>query len=392
MGKTHFEESNAGFTPILAMEEASRCLLCLDAPCSKMCPAGTDPAKFIRSLRFKNVKGAARTIRTNNPLGAICARVCPTEHYCQKGCTRSGIDHPIDIARLQRFATDSEAAFEMKVYEPKKPNGKRIAIVGSGPAGLTASALLALEGFKVRLYEKEAKAGGYLRYGIPEYRLPEKVLDGEVRRILDLGVEFVPNTKIEDLEALKKEFDAVIVADGFGQGKVLPMFAGSSRLITAVDFLKKVRTRGVHIPDHVLIIGGGDVAMDVATTCKKLGAKQVTDVVYETFEEFKASSSELALARKENVSIMDGFVPVAYKRGGVVEFKHRHEDIVVKVKAGLVILAIGQARISESLGKPEDKGNLFYAGDIVEGDKTVVYAVKTGKLAAMKAIAYLGGK
>ena len=205
MGKTHFEEENVGFTPVLAMEEASRCLLCLDAPCSKMCPAGTDPAKFIRSIRFKNVKGAAKTIRLNNPLGAICARVCPTEHYCQAGCSRSGIDRPIDIGRLQRFATDQEALFKLNVYEKKPDNGKKVAIIGSGPAGLSAAAMLALEGYKVRLIEKEAKPGGYLRYGIPSYRLPEKVLNEEIQRILSLGVELSLNEEVKDLKELKAQ-------------------------------------------------------------------------------------------------------------------------------------------------------------------------------------------
>ena len=392
MGKTHFDESNAGFTPILAMEEASRCLLCLDAPCSKMCPAGTDPAKFIRSLRFKNVKGAARTIRTNNPLGAICARVCPTEHYCQAGCSRSGIDHPIDIGRLQRYITDHESALGLKIYEKKEPNGKRVAIVGAGPAGLTASALLAQEGYEVHLFDRQAKAGGYLRYGIPSYRLPEDVLDGEIKRIFSLGVSFKPNTEIEDLEALRKEYDAVLAADGYAKGKILPMFEGSKRVITAVEFLKKVKAGRARVPEHVLIIGGGDVAMDVAVTCKKLGASQVTDVVYETFDEFKASKAELASARAENVSILDGFVPVSYKRGGIVKFKHRKQEIECSVKADLIVLAVGQTRASNALGEPKDKDNVFYAGDIVEGDKTVVYAVKTGKLAAMRIIARLGGK
>ncbi len=393
MGKTHFQEENVGFTPILAMEEAARCLLCLDAPCSKMCPAGTDPAKFIRSLRFKNVKGAAKTIRENNPLGAVCARVCPTEHYCQKGCSRSGIDRPIDIARLQRYATDFEAAVKMRVYEKKAPTGKRIAIVGSGPAGLSAATLLAREGHAVVVYEKEAKAGGYLRYGIPSYRLPEEVLDKEIARIAELGVAFRFHEEVKDLSVLEKEYDAVIVGDGYGLGKTLPLFEGNRRVITAVEFLKKVKTRPVRIPEHVLIIGGGDVAMDVASTCKKLGASQVSDVVYETFPEFKASKAELELARKENVSIYDGFIPVSATRGGVVKFRHRHQPIELKLKAGLIVLAIGQARLEGDLGEPKDKKNVFYCGDVsLEGDKTVVYAVKTGKEAAIKAMAYLGGK
>ncbi len=392
MGKAHFEEENVGFTPLLAMEEASRCLLCLDAPCSKMCPAGTDPAKFIRSIRFKNVKGAAKTIRLNNPLGAVCARVCPTEHYCQAGCSRSDIDKPIDIARLQRYATDLESALDMKIYAKAAPNGKKVAIVGSGPAGLSAAATLAQKGYAVRIYEKEAKAGGYLRFGIPEYRLPEAILDKEIKRILSLGVELSLNAPVESLESLRKEYDAVIVSDGFSKGKVLPLFEGNKKAITAVEFLKKVRTRPVKVPEHVLIIGGGDVAMDVASTCKKLGVKQVTDVVYETYPEFKASKSELELARKENVSIYDGFVPVSCLRGGQVTFKHRFNDIQVKLKADLIVLAVGQERAEGGLGEPKDREGVYYAGDVSEGDKTVVYAVRTGKEAAAKVQKYLGGK
>ena len=114
--KSYHEEWEPAYSPQLVMEEASRCLLCLDAPCSASCPAGTDPAKFIRSIRFRNFKGAVETIRINNAFGAVCARVCPTEKYCQKGCTRSGIDRPIDIGRIQRYATDFEANTKMEVY------------------------------------------------------------------------------------------------------------------------------------------------------------------------------------------------------------------------------------------------------------------------------------
>ncbi|MBQ2493719.1 MAG: FAD-dependent oxidoreductase, partial [Bacilli bacterium] len=262
-----------------------------------------------------------------------------------------------------------------------------------GPAGLSAATLLAREGHEVVVYEKEAKAGGYLRYGIPSYRLPEEVLDKEIARIAELGVAFRFHEEVKDLSVLEKEYDAVIVGDGYGLGKTLPLFEGNRRAITAVEFLKKVKTRPVRIPEHVLIIGGGDVAMDVASTCKKLGAAQVSDVVYETFPEFKASKAELELARKENVSIYDGFIPVSATRGGVVKFRHRHQPIELKLKAGLIVLAIGQARLEGGLGEPKDKKNVFYCGDVsLEGDKTVVYAVRTGKEAAIKAMAYLGGK
>ncbi|MFA6645435.1 MAG: NAD(P)-binding protein, partial [Bacilli bacterium] len=172
MSKKYLQELEPAYTPLTVCEEASRCLLCLDAPCSKDCPAGTDPGRFIRAVRFRNFKGAAEVVRENNVLGSICARVCPTERYCQKGCARSGIDVPIDIGRIQRFITDFEEANGMRILKKGKPNGKRIAIVGSGPAALQAAASLARLGYAINIYEKEAKAGGYLRYGIPEYRLP----------------------------------------------------------------------------------------------------------------------------------------------------------------------------------------------------------------------------
>ena len=174
MPKKYLEEYESSFTPRLLMEEASRCLLCHDAPCSKACPAGTDPAKFIRSVRFKNIKGAAETVRINNPLGAICARVCPTERYCQLGCSRSGIDKPIDIGRIQRYITDYEDVLGLSFLEEGKETGKKVAIIGGGPGALSAAALLRSKGHAVDIFEKEKELGGYLRYGIPEYRLPNE--------------------------------------------------------------------------------------------------------------------------------------------------------------------------------------------------------------------------
>ena len=401
MSEKYLKEYEAGYTPKLVMEEASRCLLCHDAPCSKACPAGTDPAKFIRSVRFRNFKGAAETVRINNILGAICARVCPTERYCQQGCSRSGIDKPIDIGRIQRYVTDYEDALKMEILEAKPLNGKKVAVVGSGPAGLSIAGLLAQDGYKVTVYEKEAKAGGYLRYGIPEYRLPNAVVDKEVKRIQKLGVEILLNSPVEDLEKLKKEFDAVVVAVGHNKGKVLPMFAGKRFVKTAVDFLHEAKRRkgNIKVPENVLVIGGGDVAMDTVTTLKLLGVKQVTDVVYETFEEFKASKKELQGAQEQGVSIIDGFVPVALK-GKKVVFQHRFVPSKLEVKADLIILAVGQYTEAGLLGFEVNKmqevtnagGKVFVCGDIGSGEKTVVYAVRGAKEVAYAVKKYLGGK
>ena len=402
MSEKYLKEYEAGYTPKLVMEEASRCLLCHDAPCSLACPAGTDPAKFIRSVRFKNFKGAAETVRVNNILGSICARVCPTERYCQQGCSRSGIDKPIDIGRIQRFVTDYEDCLKMDILEAKPLNGKKVAVVGAGPAGLSVAANLRLDGYKVTVFEKEAKAGGYLRYGIPEYRLPTSVVDKEIKRIEKLGVEILTNHPVEDLKALQKEYDAVVVAVGHGKGKMLPIFAGHRYVKTAVDFLKQVKSKkgNVKVPDNVLVVGGGDVAMDVVTTLKLLGVKQVTDVVYETFEEFKASKKELQGAQEQGVSIIDGYVPVSLK-GKTVKFTHRYIQAELKVKADLIILAVGQYTEAGFLGLEVNKlqevekveGNLFTCGDISKGnEKTVVYSVRNAKEIAYKVKKYLGGK
>ena len=259
-----------------------------------------------------------------------------------------------------------------------------------------------MEGYAVKVYEKDAKAGGYLRYGIPEYRLPSAVVDKEVKRIQKLGVEIELNSKVEDLEALKKENDAVVVAVGHGKGKVLPMFAGKRFVKTAVDFLHECKRRkgNVKVPENVLVIGGGDVAMDTVTTLKLLGVKHVTDVVYETFEEFKASKKELQGSQEQNVSIIDGYVPVAL-RGKKVIFEHRFIKAKLEVRADLIILAVGQYTEAGLLGLEVDKmqqvtnakDNLFVCGDVSPtGEKTVVYAVRSAKETAYAVKKYLGGK
>lgn len=409
MSKKYLQELEPAYTPLTVYEEASRCLLCLDAPCSKDCPAGTDPGRFIRAVRFRNFKGAAEVVRENNVLGSICARVCPTERYCQKGCARSGIDVPIDIGRIQRFITDFEEANGMRILKKGKPNGKRIAIVGSGPAALQAAASLARLGYAINIYEKEAKAGGYLRYGIPEYRLPTNIVDKEIAYVTDLGVNIHLNTTVGKditLDELKQNNDAVIVAVGASYGKKLPKFENNPNVEIAVDFLKRVKdSKGaVEIPDNVLVIGGGDVAMDVNVTLKLLGVKNISDVVYEQFFEFRASKKELRDAQALGVSIIDGYVPVDVD-GKTVTFKHRVIPGEIKITADKIILAVGQypdvcgldgIRIvngeSDIKGYVTNDPKVFVAGDIAHLDKTVVAAVRTGKDVASLIHSRIGGR
>lgn len=410
MNSKYCKDFELGFSPLTVCEEASRCLLCLDAPCSKACPAGTCPDKFIRSVRFRNFKGAAETIRENNALGAICARVCPTEKYCQKGCSRSGIDRPIDIGRIQRFVTDYEESLKMEILESGKDNGKAVALVGSGPASLQAAVSFRKLGYKVDVYEKENVLGGMLRL-IPEYRLPDHIVDKEIERIEKLGVNFFLNKEVGkdiSMEELKNKYDAVIVAVGYSYGKMLPMFKDSNIATTAVDFLREVKAKkgDVKVEDNVLVIGGGDVAMDVVTTLKLLNVNHVTDVVYEKFDEFKASKKELEGAQKMGVTIIDGYMPISIE-DNVVTFAHREIKSELRIKADKIILAVGQYPDVNGLGIELVKNEVntgrnyftndpkvFVCGDIAHSrfDKTVVGGVRTGKEVALYVDMILGGK
>ncbi len=393
---TKYEKEAPSYTMTTVMEEAARCLLCHDAPCSKACPAGTDPARFIRSVRFRNLKGAAETIRENNAMGAICARVCPTEKYCELACSRTGIDCPIGIGGIQRFVTDYEEQEKMDILRKGDSNGLSIAIVGSGPAGLQTAATLLQKGYAVDIYEKNEKAGGYLRYGIPEYRLPDEIVDVEINRIVNLGAEIkysVTIGKDVTMADLKADHAAVVVAVGASEAKMLPMFEGNPYVETAVDFLARVKeAKGDidNIPASAVVVGGGDVAMDVATTLKRLDVKNVTDLVYEEFDEFKASKKELDATQKAGVTIVDGYVPTDVD-GNTVTFKHRHLDSEMTIKTDLIILAVGQQVNTDNLGVDTDHGEVqhagyktddekvFFTGDIAQGDKTVVWAVRKGK-------------
>lgn len=410
MNPKYTKDFEPSFTPLTVCEEASRCLLCLDAPCSKACPAGTSPDKFIRSVRFRNFKGAAETIRENNALGSICARVCPTEKYCQKGCSRSGIDRPIDIGRIQRYVTDFEEATKMEILKAGKGNGKTVGIVGSGPAALQAATTLRTLGYGVTVYEKEKVLGGMLRL-IPEYRLPNRIIDKEIARIESLGVKFVTGViagKDMTKEELRAKHDAILIAVGYSYGKILPMFENNKYVVSAVDFLREVKEKGgdVKVPNNVLVIGGGDVAMDVSTTLKLLGVSNVTDVVYEQFSEFKASKKELEGAQKMGATIIDGYVPTSVN-GNKVSFAHRVIKSELNIEADLIILAVGQMPNVEGLGLDLIKGEVnegkayftkdkkvFVCGDIAHSkfDKTVVGGVRTGKEAAIYIDAVLGGK
>ncbi|MDO5415047.1 MAG: FAD-dependent oxidoreductase [Bacillota bacterium] len=405
-------EAVAGFTHRTAMEEAARCLLCHDAPCSQGCPAGTDPAKFIRSIRFRNVKGAAETIRENNILGGSCARVCPYDRLCEEACSRCGIDKPIQIGKLQRYAIEQEKVFKMKILKaPAKKKAAKVACVGAGPASLAAAAELAKAGYRVTIFEREEKAGGVLTYGIVPSRLPQAVVDHDIAQVKGLGVkfEFGKEVKAADLE----EYDAVFVGTGLW-GANLPKIEGIelAGVYSAVDFLKAARTqKNAFDPGKkVLVVGGGDVAVDCAVTAKLLGAEDVKIVYRRTLEEAPGNMTEFQYALTLGIGITTGMAPAAIKGADkveAVEFKgFRDEAAQLVLSADTIVFATGQTaedqtavapvKVAEKglIKAPKGKagGKFFAAGDIVNGGKTVVEAVAAGKEAADAMIAYLEKK
>ena len=406
-------EAVAGFTHRTAMEEAARCLLCHDAPCSKGCPAGTDPAKFIRSIRFRNDRGAAETIRENNILGGTCARVCPYDRLCEEACSRCGIDKPIEIGKLQRYAIEQEEAYGMKTLSAPEKKVGNVACVGAGPASLAVAAELAKAGYNVTILEREAKAGGVLTYGIVPSRLPQAVVDHDIAQVEGLGVKFQFNTEVKaaDLDA----YDAVFVGAGL-RADNLPKIDGIELdgVYAAVDFLKEARTKaeGFNPGKKVLVVGGGDVAVDCAVSAKLLGAEDVKIVYRRTLEEAPGNMTEFHYALSLGIGMTTGMAPAAVKGNGkveAVEFKgFRDEAAELTLSADTIVFATGQK--AEDMAavagvKVTDKGTIaaddagatdvekiFAAGDIVNGGKTVVEAVAAGKVAAASMIAYLEKK
>lgn len=405
-------EAVAGFTHRTAMEEAARCLLCHDAPCSQGCPAGTNPAKFIRSIRFRNVKGAAETIRENNILGGSCARVCPYDRLCEEACSRCGIDKPIEIGKLQRYVIEQEKLFGMKtLVAPDTKKDAKVACVGAGPASLACAAELAKAGYKVTVFERNAKAGGVLTYGIVPSRLPQEVVDYDIEQVKGLGIEFIFNKEVKTADL--DEYDAVFVGVGLW-GTNLPDIKGTDLkgVYAAVDFLKEARTKKADFDPgrKVLVVGGGDVAVDCAVTAKLLGAEDVKIVYRRTLEEAPGNINEFHYALSLGIGITTGMAPAAINGDAAVKTVDfagfRDEDAKLTLSADAIVFATGQT--PEDMGAvapvkvtgkgtieaPDGKaeGKFFAAGDIVNGGKTVVEAVAGGKEAAGAMIAYLEEK
>lgn len=392
------EQREESYNIRTAMEEAARCLLCYDAPCSEACPAKTDPGKFIRSIRFRNFKGAAETIRENNPFGGSCSEICPHAKLCEQACSRTGIDEPINIGKLQEFAVDQEKIHNMKVYsKPEKLNGKKVACIGSGPASLTCASVLAREGYEVTVFESEEKPGGILTYGINPSRINQDLVDYDISLIKDLGVNIICNTtiKFEDLEKMKDEYDAIHVGVGLTSSKILDIDGINNNLDgidTALDFLKKARIGEITSLDNenIIIIGGGDVAMDCALTACQLGAN--AKIVYrKDIKEAPANIEEIKTVQAMGISMITEFSPIetiGKDKLEAVKFESRDKISNMELKADRLIYAIGQKR-SEDYKNFKNSDKIFSSGDIDNDGDTVVQAVAEGKEVALEMINYM---
>ncbi len=404
------------FSTRQAIEEASKCLLCHDAPCSKNCPAGTDPASFIRSIRFENFEQAAKTIREANILGGVCADVCPYSKLCEKECVRAEIDKPIQIGKLQKFAVKYEQNNNLN-FLPKNPKSQKgkVAIIGSGPAGLSGAAELALNGYHVTIFEKDKTPGGIISNGIAPNRLKQSDVDYEINMVKSLGVNIECEKELGKdftLGELQKKYNAVLLATGCHKSKTPGLTASLNGVYTALDYLANstLRTGKIKTGRHVVVIGGGDTAIDCATTAKETGAETVTILYRRRLNDMPASLEELAHAHDLKIDFFTKFPPLEYVQSNnsvtAVKSKSTYSESEIYLQADMIIEAIGQESMLPDFkikglefNKSSIKTNVenystsihgvFAAGDAVSGGDTVVKAVKEGKEAAKDIINYL---
>jgi len=438
----NFDEVELGFSAEQAITEAKRCIQCKKPKCVEGCPVKVKIPEFIKLIAEGKFDAAAKKIKETNSLPAICGRVCPQETQCESKCVLGIKGEPVSIGRLERFAADNETTEEIPQI---KTNNKKVAIVGSGPAGLTAASELAKNGFIVTIFEALHQPGGVLRYGIPEFRLPKSIVDKECSYIEKLGVTIKCNyiigkiLKIDDLFA--KGYSAIFMANGAGLPKFLDIpgenLAGvysANEFLTRVNLMKAYRFPEYDTPvdkvENVAVIGGGNVAMDACRCAKRLGAKNVFCVYRRTRKEMPARAEEILHAEEEGIVFHYLTNPkkiFGNEKGRVSEIEcvkmelgepddsGRRKPIELPnsnfiLKVDVLIIAIGQSanpiavagatniktnkwgyiEINPDTGETTQK-NVYAGGDIVTGAATVILAMGAGKLAAENIIRCMGG-
>ncbi|MFQ5436687.1 MAG: FAD-dependent oxidoreductase, partial [Anaerolineae bacterium] len=403
------------------------------SPCRDACPAGQRAQGYIAMIREGRYEEALRVIKEDNPFPGICGRIC--NHRCETACNRGLVDEPVAIAALKRFVTDQVYAQPYAPPEPaKRTSDKRVAVIGAGPCGLTAAKDLVQAGYGVTVFEALPVAGGMLRVGVPEYRLPTHIVNREVQEIVDLGVELRLNTRAENLDALFDEgFAAVLIAVGAHKGKRLPIpGADHPAVLTAVHFLRDVRLgHEIDLSDQrVLVLGGGNVALDCARTAVRLGAEQVSVACLESLETMPADDYEVREGQEEGITVHPSrsFTQVLHNNGKIngveavnVSFMQFETDGSLTLETepdsehtlncDVLIFAIGQNAGLAFI--PEDsnvgvtrrqtvavnpntfatsRAGVFAAGDATSGTSFVIEGVAAGHQAADNILKYLMGE
>ena len=412
-----------------ALVEADRCYFCYDAPCTTACPTGIDIPGFIQKIRSDNLKGSAHTILRENIMGGMCARVCPTEVLCEEACVRNVEEKPVNIGLLQRYATDPIFEQSLSLFERAANTGKRVAVVGGGPAGLSCAHRLAMLGHEVVIFNRDDKLGGLNEYGIAAYKTVNEFAQQEVNWILEIGgIEVRQNKALGidlTLDALRKEYDAVFLAFGLGGVNELGLAnENADGVLNAVDYIAKLR-QSEHKDDmpvgrHVVVIGGGMTAIDIAVQSKRLGAEVVEMVYRRGPGQMGASLYEQEFAQTSGVTIRHWANPVRLlvsDRITGVEFERTELDAngnlqstgdTWSLNADIVFKAVGQAVAHDIFGDAADTfeqkhgrllvdddrktslPDVWAGGDCIDGnDDLTVTAVQDGKVAAIAIDRYL---
>jgi glutamate synthase (NADPH/NADH) small chain len=430
-----FSEVVSSYNPQQAIAEASRCFTCYNPPCQKDCPSRIDIAEFIDRIKTGDTSGAVDVIRKENALPGICGRACPVDELCEKNCVRKNVDkEAVAIGALQRFAADHEKLGQIRPNR-LEPSGKKIAVIGSGPASLATAAELLKMGHKVTMFESRSVLGGLLSNGVPKYRLPKDVVDWEVGYIKEMGVEVLKKRPVKRIgELLREGFGAVFVGIGITKSASLNILGEDLKgVYQGLELLETVN-RGLAgeaklpslIGKKVVVIGGGDVAIDAARCSLRLGAGKGIIVYRRSFKEMPAHGSEIKAATEEGVEFLtlsasvkilgrdqvEGIECMKMKLGSLDESGRRRPSPITgsefMLDADVVIEAIGQSLDEEFIREnPEvktsggsiivdkrtgmtSKPGVFAGGDAVGGG-TVVQAIAEGKIAAKGIDEYLKG-
>ncbi len=441
----NFDEVTLGYTEEMAIEEAKRCLGCKTMPCVAGCPVNVQIPKFIQLVAEGKFAEACAVIKETSSLPAVCGRVCTQETQCESKCTRGVKGEPVAIGRLERFVADWDIKHGEHKIEKPVSNGKKVAIVGAGPAGLTCAGDLAKLGYEVTIFEAFHKAGGVLVYGIPEFRLPKAIVQKEVDNLEQLGVKVMTNMvigKVLSIDELFEEygFQAVFIGSGAG----LPTFMGIEGeglvgVYSANEFLTRINLMKAYLDEYdtpirrgksVAVIGGGNVAMDAARSAMRLGAEHVYIVYRRSEEELPARQEEVHHAKEEGIEFMLLSNPVKIHGDetgavraiecvkmelGEPDASGRRRPITVEgsnfeIPVDTVIMSLGTSpnplirSTTEGLdtnsrgclitdtGMATTKEGVFAGGDAVTGAATVILAMGAGKTAAQSIHEYLENK